>query len=133
MLEYLGTVTDKQMNMAVYNEAYTEMPNYGEQSIIEDKFSCKTAGCVIGHCIVLDTKLAKELFAQYSVNTAYMIWSEEFTGLENHTLEWKWCFSSSWKYSDNTVKGAIRRIKALIDGTWQQSKDYEDFLNRFGR
>lgn len=133
MIEYLGNVTDSQMNMAVYSEAYSEIPTYGEQSLIDDNFSCKTAGCVIGHCIVLDTKLAKELVSVYSVNTAYMIWSERFTGLENHTLEWKWCFSSTWKYVDNTVKGAINRIKLLIDGAWQQSEQYQDFLNRFGR
>jgi hypothetical protein len=95
----------ERFTMECYNSAYD---------------GCNTAGCVIGHSVRLNPSL---------FYTDYAEWSENFTGLSCHSFEWGWCFSSAWEYIDNTVEGAISRIKALLEGTITSHPDYDKFDN----
>ena len=69
---------------------------------------CKSTGCVIGHCIILDEwkNIPKYPFG----NINFDDWSEKFTGLNG--TEWKWCFGGEWP---NDKKQILLRLKYLID------------------
>ena len=85
--------------------------------------SCNTVGCVIGHSVRLNPRL----FASFHHLFGYIEWSEEFTGLCSYSFEWSWCFSGQWADIDNTVKGAISRIEAVLESTVESHPDYDRF------
>lgn len=72
---------------------------------------CNTVGCVIGHCIVLDTSII-ERTGRYKID--FLLWSERFTGLDyiNDGTMWAFLFSSMW--GTNTKKQILARIKEVI-------------------
>lgn len=78
---------------------------------------------VIGHCITLDDK--ENIPYLESGDIDFAKWSESFTGLYRHSNEWYWLFSDEWQMSDNTPRGAAKRIvhfvkKGLPDNWTQQ-------------
>ena len=74
---------------------------------------CKSVGCVIGHCVVLDKW--EDVYKDSGGEIDYLQWSEKFTGLPSSSSEWDWCFSGRWSSVDNTVDGAIARIIWLLE------------------
>lgn len=79
---------------------------------IEDHYSheCRSAGCVIGHSLILDDweKIPKKRTKNVNFNR----WSELFTGLGRNTPKWKWCFSGGWSNDKTQI---LLRLKYLID------------------
>jgi len=68
---------------------------------------CGTSGCAIGHGPFAGIIKAKdEGFAVYGHRCF----------IEHYSKEWEWCFSSNWKYIDNSAKGAAKRIYMFLDG-----------------
>ena len=75
---------------------------------------CKTVGCVIGHCTILDD--FEKIPKNQNGEIYFEKWSENFTGLDFYSDEWEWCFSSGWSkyYITKTKEQILLRIKFLI-------------------
>ena len=67
---------------------------------------CKTAACAIGHgpYFVAEAPLKGEEWHAYS---------ERVFGINDKA--WDWCFSDYWEETDNTPKGAAKRIFWLLE------------------
>lgn len=83
-------------------------------SIFSHTNECGTIGCILGHCKpALDT--AGEFFER-----DFSEWGDWYLGLppETESMDdtiWVYLFSSSWDVVDNTVEGAIARMKHCLD------------------
>lgn len=103
MADYIKTIPQEKFAMNQFRDD-------------EDTFSyeCKTVGCVIGHCTILDeSKLPRRMDG---ISIDFNKWSETFTGLSFYAREWDWCFNGHWHHVDNTPLGASKRIEYLLDG-----------------
>lgn len=134
IIEHLKTIDETKFTMVTFSNNINSFKT-------EDLTYCNTAGCVIGHSIILDVPLFKRLeikaIQEYSNITGEAIrqrniflfskWSEEFTGISQLDEEWNWCFGSEWNFYDNSISGAISRIEALIDNKITEHKHYSDF------
>lgn len=101
MADYIEKVPQEKFDM----ESYRTMP--------ESSPSCKSIGCIIGHCTVLDD--LKNIPRNYYGHIRFTEWSFDFTGIEIDSLKWKFLFSHEWRNSDNTPTGAAKRIRYFIE------------------
>ena len=87
-----------------------------------DEFSheCKSVGCVIGHCTILD-KWKNIPKSNRKIN--FTKWSEDFTDLISYSEKWDWCFSGRWSNDKDQI---LLRIKYLIDNQ-EVPEDFNDF------
>lgn len=107
MASYIQTIPQQEFNMGFYREDGDELEQH-----------CGTVGCVIGHCTVLDTDENFALFchkAHDRCEVDFTSWCESFTDMSCHDREWRWCFGSWWKNSDNTPIGAAKRIVYMLE------------------
>lgn len=102
MAEYIATVSQGRFDMEKFRDDF----NY-------ESYECKFAGCVIGHCTILDKYEDIPKFEDGAIN--FVLWSERFTGISPFSSAWDWCFSWEWATSDNTSIGASKRIKWLVE------------------
>ena len=134
MVENLKTIDSRKFDMSTYNSKLAKSLSFTVESFIVSNFECASAGCVIGHSVRLDPELMKKVIEDVGpirgLPRLYTEWSERFTGLQNDTDEWQWCFGGNWIEFDNTISGAISRIEALVDGTWKNHDDYDEFVER---
>ncbi|WNN12314.1 hypothetical protein MA9V2_065 [Chryseobacterium phage MA9V-2] len=108
--EYIATIDHKVFSMAVYRSdsvATTE---------------CKSVGCVVGHCTILDAENVRDnhtynaTFAGKSIN--WTAWTKEFFGVETYTVMWRYLFGALWadcKWT-NTPEHAVYRINKVLNG-----------------
>lgn len=144
IVEHLKTIDEEQFDMKHF---IARIGNISYDEII----TCGTSACAIGHCVVLDTELFKKCYdiadkkyslssgSVYRNSSAYIEWSQEFTGLSVDSREWLWCFGTSWSSNPetNTVEHCISRIEALLDDKprdynltgMELHEDYEYFYN----
>lgn len=132
MVDYLksGAVPQEKFDMICYHPLDNEIRSEENYTWIQEHI-CETAGCVIGHCINLDTDLFKKQFHNASnglIKGVFTRWSEEFTGLSAISKLWNFMFSGEWDTLDNTIKGAITRIEAVINDCPEKHKDWNDFM-----
>lgn len=134
-IEHMKTVNADQFDMTVFNDGSDYDFDFNE---------CNSAGCIIGHCAVIDKKRFFEISQETQLNGPYHNWSIEFFGIGNkdmHTAEWLWLFGQAWNETDNTLKGAIARMQYVYDNgfpefntnnTWSKSfydkSVYADYL-----
>lgn len=100
MADHIRTVPQEKFEMVEWRSAEYETKE------------CGSIGCVIGHCTILDSKPLPRLHSSNHID--FGEWSEDFTGLDQSSDEWEWCFSSSWHEEDNTPDGAALRIEWLL-------------------
>lgn len=74
---------------------------------------CNSVGCAIGHSVILDNIENIPMLGNYAIN--FSRWSEMFTGLVSHDMEWEFCFCSYWVNVDNTPIGVSNRIRYLVN------------------
>jgi hypothetical protein len=98
-IQYMKTVDPKWFDMASYRD--------GE----ETTHQCKSVGCIIGHCTILDPNPLS--VHGYSDDIDFSTWASEFFDLNVCTALWDFIFSSYWaEYSKSkSLKQAIRRLK----------------------
>jgi hypothetical protein len=106
MADYIRTISAENFDMYVYRE--------GDHLVQYSSSECKTVGCVIGHCTILDVENLPRN-GDGSGSILFATWSETFTGLEACSKEWDWCFSYKWSTVDNSPEGAARRIEHMLD------------------
>ena len=103
MADYIKTIPQENFDMSQYRD-------YDDYRSME----CKSIGCVIGHCIVLEDKnIALPRTSDGEI--MFSSWSEKFTGLDAVSDEWDWCFNGLWEKSDNTAIGASKRIEWMLN------------------
>lgn len=73
---------------------------------------CGSAGCVIGHCIILDEWKNIPRPPHLHPDIDFDTWSYQWTGLSKHMLSWDWCFGSMWY---NNKEQILLRLKYFID------------------
>ncbi|MEN9326813.1 MAG: hypothetical protein RI943_1234, partial [Bacteroidota bacterium] len=106
MIDYLEkSVPDNRFNMVCYRTANADRVNH----------ECKSFGCIIGHCTILDKNFENPSYFREPVlkGILFYSWSIEFTGIQIDEI-WEWCFSENWWFIDDTKKGAINRLKYLM-------------------
>lgn len=127
IIEKLQSIDASYFNMSYYNGRLIE--NLKQK--FEEVNICNTAGCIIGHCISLDTQLAIHIEQNhdfiYSTESVYYYWSEQFTGIKGNTWVWDWCFGASWFMKDNSIEGGINRIQAILDENYIDHSDWDWF------
>ena len=121
MAEFIANIPQEKFDMEVYmgtNLNGETMPS----NDINELDNCGSVGCVIGHCMKLDTleSLNAHTIFDSGINIRvfrFDAWSRNFTGLNpNQSMgAWDWCFSSGWASCDNTPTGASKRIKYLLE------------------
>ena len=92
-----------QFDMSDY-EANLKEPLETSSSV---HMNCGTVACVMGW--------AKACMIQPNVRVDYDKLADFLFGLEKHDAAWEWLFGGSWAGIDNTVEGAIKRIKYYIN------------------
>ena len=70
---------------------------------------CKSAGCIVGHCTILDNFYIIPKHENGDIN--FEKWSHLFTGIYP-SLKWSWLFSSFWPDNKEQI---LLRLKYLID------------------
>lgn len=117
MADFLKTVPQEKFNMEYFRK---------ENSDLGSK-DCKSVGCAIGWCTVLDDE--ENIPRDVDGDIIFDKWSEKFTGLDPELEEWDWCFSLIWSEVDNTPIGASKRIQWLLDHglpeNWEDQKEGE--------
>jgi len=70
-------------------------------------------GCAIGHSLSLEPDPNKYLILS-NMDFDYKRWADDYFGFNLN--EYFWCFGSFWGKIDNSRRGAIIRMYALING-----------------
>lgn len=101
MALYVSTLKQEQFDMEIFRHG---------QEIFQ---TCDSVGCVIGHCTILDKP--ENITRDENGRIKFWEWVHNFTGIDENSDEWRWCFDSDWRYIDNTPKGASQRILYFIE------------------
>lgn len=88
-----------------------DMEEYRQQKLDNSEPKCKSIGCIIGHCTILDKN---PLPRRSNGEIEFWEWSEEFTGICYLSDEWDYLFGCKWKNTDNTPTGAADRIRYFV-------------------
>ena len=120
--EYLARLPDEQFTMRRYSTG-----GGVAESLAQEHRHC---GCIIGHVPHIAPKLTRTLVAR-SCDNAYdelLTWFElgrafiRYEQLERPAgdILFKWLFDAEWSHVDDTLEGAVERIRiALEDGVPQ--------------
>jgi hypothetical protein len=99
--------------------------NWAEKNIKQEMFDmdqfrdggsfepqCDAVGCMVGHLTAIDSV---NVIENYRGNYIYFQrWSKDYFEL---TLdEWRYLFAGEWTIVDNTLEGAIERMRRLANG-----------------
>lgn len=93
---------------------------------------CGTSACFLGYAIFWKAPAEKFYTIERNVRGGdtrvkllnFWVYGMETFGLCCHSDEWMFLFGSDWQETDNTVIGAIKRLKHLIDNDF--SVDYDE-------
>ena len=100
MADYSETIPQERFDVEIFREDNNH-----------NTHECKSVGCTIGHCTILDKYDNVPLFRGL-IN--YVQWSYQFTGISK-VSEWEYLFSADWKDVDNTPTGAAKRIRHFVE------------------
>lgn len=106
MADYIENVPQDAFNMGFYRTGN------------EHKHNCDSIGCIIGHCVILDSftniPFYHDVFGIYCID--FDLWSQQYTGIRSYSMSWRYLFSPEWSYrpTDNTPKGAAKRIRYYV-------------------
>ncbi len=104
-----------------YSTNYLIMP-----TITAKEIPCGTVACAVGHGPSAGIKIPFRMMDRYQsisddLNTTdidigcfWTDYSVEVFGFSKYSEEWYWCFSDLWHKSDDTPKGAAKRIRHVL-------------------
>jgi hypothetical protein len=84
----------------------------------EKKTECNSVGCMVGHLTAIDSKNVMENYLNRYRDIKFGEWSINYFALDED--EWDYLFSADWAYSDNTLEGAITRMRRLANGMTEE-------------
>ena len=64
IIELLQGVDESSFDMEHFFDDRNEDKDYTIKRIVENNYSCGTAGCVIGHAVILDTDLFDKIYRE---------------------------------------------------------------------
>ena len=77
------------------------------------KPECDSVGCMVGHLTAIDVENVMDNYIDcYRIN--FYEWSMDY--FEVDLLQWKYLFDAWWAHEDNTLEGAIARMRRLANG-----------------
>ncbi|WNN12312.1 hypothetical protein MA9V2_063 [Chryseobacterium phage MA9V-2] len=83
-----------------------------------DTAECKTVGCIVGHCTILDKQNVMHNFITSTGVINFIEWSKDFFGIGFNSKTWHYLFSAVWaeNVNTNTPEHAVKRMQKVIDG-----------------
>ena len=89
----------------------------------EISHECKSVGCIIGHCVILDDY--KNIPFNYYGKIDFEEWSGNFTELIPYSINWLWCFGGLWP---NNKEQILLRLKYFIKNKKPPKDWYYDYI-----
>jgi hypothetical protein len=89
----------------------------------EQKPECNSVGCMVGHLTAIDAKNVMENYLNRYGNIKFEQWSIDYFEVDG--LEWRYLFSYRWTKADNTLEGAIARMRRLASGMTEEEIEQE--------
>jgi hypothetical protein len=80
----------------------------------KNKPECDSIGCMVGHLTAMDAENVMENYLNRYGNIHFLNWSRDLFEVEGY--EWDYLFNESWAQVDNTLEGAIARMRRLANG-----------------
>ena len=106
MADYIEKIPQKVFDMEIFRSGNDE------------KHNCDSIGCIIGHCVILDSLSNIPYDCDYHSNGEKSIdfhkWCREYTGIHFSSYSGLYLFSSEWSNIDNTPEGAAKRIRYFV-------------------
>jgi hypothetical protein len=87
-----------------------QMFRHGQDS----KPECDSTGCMVGHLTAINAENFVENYLNSYGNINFLNWSRDYFELKDY--EWSYLFHESWAEVDNTLEGAIARMRRLASG-----------------
>jgi hypothetical protein len=117
--EALIEIAPRAFDMSVYSH----LKPLTSAVIPLSEHSCGTAGCVVGHMPYISRITGKipapgetERFRAYGTRVAFKNYDDdECPHFDFRLWLFELMFGYGWKYIDNSVEGAVKRIKFVID------------------
>jgi hypothetical protein len=75
---------------------------------------CNSVGCMVGHLTAIDADNIGKNYIRSDGSIKFAQWSTYYFELE--VYEWGYVFSAAWAEVDNTLEGAIARMRRLANG-----------------
>jgi hypothetical protein len=75
---------------------------------------CDSIGCMVGHLTAIDAKNIMENYITSDIGIKFAKWSRDYFEVEGY--KWNYLFSPAWTEVDNTLSGAIARMRRLANG-----------------
>jgi hypothetical protein len=82
------------------------------------KPECDSTGCMVGHLTAIDAENFVENYLNSYGNINFLNWSRDYFEVKGY--EWSYLFHESWAEVDNTLEGAIARMRRLANGMTDQ-------------
>lgn len=98
-------VTENRFDMAHFRS--NGSGSYAEFISLLD---CGTAGCALGWAPFVPGLGSKKR------NKNFWNYGAEIFDLDSESYEWDYIFSSFWRHFDNSIEGAINRIREVVNG-----------------
>jgi hypothetical protein len=80
----------------------------------EQNPECDSVGCMVGHLTTIDAENVMENYLNGYGRINFGQWSTDY--FEVNHYEWDYLFNENWAEVDNTLEGAIDRMRRLANG-----------------
>lgn len=100
---------DNLNKLADYLEEHVQETQFDMSGYRMHKPKCGTVACAIGW----SPDAIPEIRVKYGPKYDWLEIAEYFVNRSDDDYSWTWCFSGAWTGFDNTVKGAVRRLRYL--------------------
>lgn len=105
-------IDPKNFNMKLY------------RSGAKDKPECDSIGCMVGHLTAIDSENVMENYLYADGNRIlFTDWSLDFFDIDFD--EWDYLFTTDWADVDNSLEGAIARMRRLANGMTEEEMEGE--------
>ncbi len=84
---------------------------------------CDSIGCLVGYLTEIDYDNVIKNYLFSKIGISFRKWSGDYFDLNE--IQWKYVFSSMWAFFDNSLDGAIERMRRLANGMTDDEIDLE--------
>jgi hypothetical protein len=79
---------------------------------------CDSVGCMVGHLTAIDSENVMKNYIMSDGSIHFLNWTMDYFEVDGY--EWDYLFSSYWAEVDNTLEGAIARMRRLANGMTEE-------------
>ena len=123
LANHLTTISSVQFDMTEFNDITRNDPVHPRY--LNNAYYCPSVGCILGHAPTIKGFGFTE--DDISEMTGYICWelyTKRVFDIDDTTI-WTWLFGAVWAKTDNTVRGAVKRIEYTIKNGLPHSYDDE--------